>query len=317
MSTLNTRSVSVVLPTIGRDSLFDAVDSALSQTVQPLEVLVCADTDRDLKLPRDSRVRVFRVGPRAGGNVARNTGASNARGALIALLDDDDVWHPDFLQKSLELVNDLPTSSAWLTSSRVIDPKGNVYPRRRFRSSEDVLSYIMTLRKGITNKGALMTPTMMFPAWLMQQTAWRPTQRFHQDMTWLLDVNRAHPELLVRQSAEALVYLGDPPISVTKSIAIEQSIDWCRTEVLESTLKGSKRAFGDFLLSRYPGRMSLMSGDWKAAMKVARVAASEGRPGVWAWLYFASLSAKQFTGGIRTKISTRSRSRSDHIIPGQ
>jgi len=69
-------SVSVVIPTIGRPELSEAVRSALDQDYPVHEIVVCLDAMLDVEpqLPDDRRIRVLRVGPGAGGNVARQEG---------------------------------------------------------------------------------------------------------------------------------------------------------------------------------------------------------------------------------------------------
>lgn len=50
----------------------------------------------------DARIRVFRHPEALGASASRNRGISEARGALIAFLDDDDELKPDFLQRHLQ-----------------------------------------------------------------------------------------------------------------------------------------------------------------------------------------------------------------------
>ncbi len=99
--------VSVVIPTHNRpEFLVEAVESALAQTVPPLEVIVVddgSDTDPAPRLaPLGATVRLIRL-PRAGGaNAARNLGIDAAQGTVIAFLDDDDVWLPEKLARQLD-----------------------------------------------------------------------------------------------------------------------------------------------------------------------------------------------------------------------
>ncbi|MGD9835500.1 MAG: glycosyltransferase [Piscinibacter sp.] len=90
--------VSVILPTYncGR-FVADAIDSVLSQTYQPIEVVVVDDgsTDDTLKVVArfGDRVRVF-TQANAGPAAARNRAVSEARGEYLAFLDGDDLWLP-------------------------------------------------------------------------------------------------------------------------------------------------------------------------------------------------------------------------------
>ncbi len=78
----------------------EAVDSVSGQTSPPAELIVVDDgsTDggADLIPPTPFPVRVIRQG-NAGQGAARNTGIAAARTPYVALLDQDDLWHPGHL----------------------------------------------------------------------------------------------------------------------------------------------------------------------------------------------------------------------------
>ncbi|WP_276257060.1 glycosyltransferase [Halomontanus rarus] len=104
--------VSVVIPTYNRaDVLPRAIDSALAQTVDDLEVLVVDDgsTD-DTQAVVDSyetpRVQSITHGTNRGANVARNTGIEHANGEFVAFLDSDDEWRPTKLERQLAALDD-------------------------------------------------------------------------------------------------------------------------------------------------------------------------------------------------------------------
>jgi len=100
--TLEDNLVSVVIPVYnGERFVGRTLASALAQTYEPLEVVVVDDgsTDRtgslvDGAAARDNRIRLFRM-QKSGVGAARNWGISKARGKLIALMDADDLWHPE------------------------------------------------------------------------------------------------------------------------------------------------------------------------------------------------------------------------------
>jgi GT2 family glycosyltransferase len=92
-------TVSVVIPTIGREVLAESVGRALEQ--DPLEVLVVADRQpervREIlatnRLDGDPRLRVV-DGPARGAAPARQAGLDQATGDIILFLDDDVVPDP-------------------------------------------------------------------------------------------------------------------------------------------------------------------------------------------------------------------------------
>lgn len=93
-----TPTVSAVIPAYDHARyLAQAIDSALGQTLPPVDVIVVDDGSTDdtpqvLARYRD-RVRIVRQQNR-GVSAARNAGAALARGRLLAFLDADDVWLP-------------------------------------------------------------------------------------------------------------------------------------------------------------------------------------------------------------------------------
>jgi glycosyltransferase involved in cell wall biosynthesis len=97
--------VSVVIPAFNAEAWLSlTLESACSQTLREIEILVVDDDSRDgtAKIAldyasRDPRVRLIR---RANGGVgaARNSGIREARGKYIAPLDADDLWFPEKLE---------------------------------------------------------------------------------------------------------------------------------------------------------------------------------------------------------------------------
>lgn len=108
------KTVSVIIPTYNYARyLGEAIDSALGQTLAPLEVIVVDDGSTDdtpeLLAAYGDRIRVLRQ-KNAGVAVARNSGIAAARGEYVAFLDADDTWLP----RKLELQMPLFTGSVGL-----------------------------------------------------------------------------------------------------------------------------------------------------------------------------------------------------------
>ena len=101
--------VSVILPAYNAAAhLRRAVDSALGQTISDLEIVIVDDASTDATLEvagqiaaQDSRVRVLHNERNAGPSVSRNRAIAAARGEWIAVLDADDSWFPERLERML------------------------------------------------------------------------------------------------------------------------------------------------------------------------------------------------------------------------
>lgn len=104
-------TISVVIPAFNAArTLTASLNSALQQTRPPLEVIVIDNNSSDgtadaARNFADSRVRVISCS-RAGAGAARNVGATNATGDLIAFLDADDRWHPEKLSYQVSLLDE-------------------------------------------------------------------------------------------------------------------------------------------------------------------------------------------------------------------
>lgn len=104
--------VSVVLPTRNRGSLLpDAIQSVLSQSYEPIELIIVDDasTDGTCELLEsdfggDDRVRVLQSARRIGAAAARNRAIATARGSILAFQDSDTIWAEGRLERQVELL---------------------------------------------------------------------------------------------------------------------------------------------------------------------------------------------------------------------
>jgi len=105
-------SVSVVIPTYNRVHLLErALDSVLGQTLAADEIIVVDDgsTDNTVSTLKSLHPEVKLIQQdNLGVSAARNTGISAARHDWIALLDSDDVWHENKLERLITELNNAP-----------------------------------------------------------------------------------------------------------------------------------------------------------------------------------------------------------------
>lgn len=126
-------SVSVIIPTYNRWHVLQrAVDSVLAQTIAANEIIVVDDgsTDNTGKLLHKtygSHIK-YLYQPNAGVSAARNTGIQTACSNWIALLDSDDEWLPEKLQRQLKAITSVQncvlnhTDEIWVRNGVRVNP---------------------------------------------------------------------------------------------------------------------------------------------------------------------------------------------------
>ena len=151
--------VSVIIPVYNSEGCMrDAIDSALSQELRPLEVIVINDgsTDATEETARRYGDRiVYLQQANRGQGAARNAGLRVARGEFIAFLDADDYWKPAFLQTCIEFLllhHDVIAVSTGLITrgfdgSQVVQPQAFCTDEQRYGESfvlDDFFSFWAT-----------------------------------------------------------------------------------------------------------------------------------------------------------------------------
>ena len=120
--------VTIIIPTYNREKrLPDAIESAISQTYKNIQIIVIDDgsIDRTSLIVKNYPQVEYYYKKNGGQASARNAGLAHAKGTIVASLDSDDVWHPDFLEEcvgKLEEENLDFVFANWEQESRIGDP---------------------------------------------------------------------------------------------------------------------------------------------------------------------------------------------------
>ena len=121
--------VSVVIPLYNKARhVRRALDSIAAQSFRDFEVIVVDDGSTDdgaavVKAYADERVRLVSQS-NAGPGAARNRGIAEARGDLVAFLDADDEWLPDYLQEGVAALDHYGPDVASITAGYYEYPAG-------------------------------------------------------------------------------------------------------------------------------------------------------------------------------------------------
>lgn len=136
--------ISVIVPLFDTERyIAEAIDSVLSQSYSPLEVLVVDDgsTDRGPEIVESygDPVRLLRQANQGPGG-ARNTGIDASKGELLAFLDADDVWEANKLDVQLAVLEGDPDVDLVFGHARQFEsPDVTAGTSPRLRSAEEVM----------------------------------------------------------------------------------------------------------------------------------------------------------------------------------
>lgn len=102
--------VSIIVPAYNAEKyIAGAINSVLQQTYSHFELIVVDDASQDhttkiVKTFCDKRIKLIQHASNQGPGGARNTAINVARGRWIAILDADDKWQPDRLEKLIKIL---------------------------------------------------------------------------------------------------------------------------------------------------------------------------------------------------------------------
>lgn len=144
--------VSIIIPSYNMAALVvRAVESVLKQTYKNIEIIVVDDGSTDdtrLRLePFKDKIRYFY---KTNGGVcsARNVGLREARGEFIGLLDSDDTYMPQKVERCLDFLNKHPDFGFVHTDTFLVDSREQVIERYQHPKSRNTGWITGVLLKG-------------------------------------------------------------------------------------------------------------------------------------------------------------------------
>lgn len=228
-------TVSVIIPSVGRSSLDAAINSALEQSMQPLEVLVVLNNCKqvDSQFMSHPRVKFINDPNVKNGNQARNMGVRLAQGTYVAFLDDDDVFLPNKLESQISYINSLSNSKALITTSFYYNlPEGNYYPREVYRNNQSISRYLFFRTSLRNSHKALPSITWLAPRSLFQEIQFDDDLLGHQDWEWLLRAEFLY-KVQIYQMDSPLVVITQNSTDNTKSRFSEfDTLEWFKSNQL-------------------------------------------------------------------------------------
>ena len=187
------KTVSVIIPVYKVENYIAAtVQSVLDQTYENFELLIIDDgsPDRSVEICQqftDPRIRIIRQENR-GVAAARNTGIRHAQGEYIALLDADDLWVPQKLEKHVEHLDNSPEVGVSFCRSAFIDQEGKPLGIYQITKLKDITPLDLFCRTPIGNGSVPVIRREVFESIRFQDNLYGVTENFYFD-----DDRELHP----------------------------------------------------------------------------------------------------------------------------
>jgi Glycosyl transferase family 2 len=268
-------TVSVIVPAYNTAPyIADTIASILTQTYTDYEIVVVNDGSPDTPAleaalaPFRGRIRYI-VQQNRGLSGARNTGIGAARGELVALLDSDDVWEPDYLACQVETLTRRGLDVVYPNAVNFGDP------RRAGRRFMDVhpSSGPVTLESLVTQQCNVMVSVLARRDVLAAAGLFDESLRSSEDFDmWLRVVARGgrigydtRPLVRSRLRPESL---SANEISMCQHIVrvLDKTARTLALTPAQAELVAERRAHFAALLRFHEGKRAFFSGDRKQAL---------------------------------------------------
>lgn len=160
--------VSIIIPVYnGSNYLSEAIDSALAQTYENLEIIVVNDGSDDdgatekIALSYGDKIRYF-AKENGGSSSALNCGIRNMTGDYFSWLSHDDLYEPKKIEQSvLHIDADNAERQVVICGSSLIDGDGNkiFHPKKNLSETVNSVEIFENFRKGFSINGcAILVP---------------------------------------------------------------------------------------------------------------------------------------------------------------
>lgn len=153
--------VSCIIPTLDRpDMLREALRTVFAQTHPVDEIIVVDNGTKAVVIPSEyaARVKVVSLPPRSGVSYARNTGATIAAYEILAFLDDDDLWNPNYIENVMKAFEE----GADCVVSRLDKMEGEVVTPYKNADANLTIENLLMFNPGITGSNIALKKGIFF-----------------------------------------------------------------------------------------------------------------------------------------------------------
>ena len=236
--------ISVIIPTYNRrHTLERAIDSVLSQTFKPFEIIIVDDGSEDgtrnwVQEAYPSIKYIYQSNN--GVSSARNKGIRSSRGSWIALLDSDDAWMPEKLEDQVIFINENPgllfchTNEIWIRNGVRVNQM-----KKHQKYGGDLFKYCLDLCR------------MTRSSSLIKKEVFEDVRLFHESLTVCEDY-----DLWLRITANYTILFLDRPLikkyggHADQLSRVPEGIEQYRIQSLEKILSMSILDQDQFLFAK-------------------------------------------------------------------
>ncbi len=220
--------ISVIIPTIGRETLSFAIDSILSQGDVIHEVIVVGSKSGlnfEFKSPK---VRYVQASTFGNISIARNTGLAHvcATSNFIGFCDDDDMWLENKADLQLKAMN----RNGWnacLTSAYLVreDGKKSIRPSIPYLGETSPLKYIYGFKN--RREKYFPLPSLLFSVGKISTLRFDENLKEREDLQFLEDIYNL--DLKIGQLSQPLVRIASDPNRSIQRVSLKNDIAWVLT----------------------------------------------------------------------------------------
>ena len=215
-SKISTPLVSVIIPTYARSQyICRAIDSVLNQTYKNIEVIVVDDNGENtenqlatfqtlMSYIDKEQITYITHKTNRNGSAARNTGIFNAKGEYICLLDDDDEFFPEKVEKQVQVLNQLDDSWAGVfcnSINRTITLHGVKEKLNKIVLPENMYEEFLFCRAGFGSSSLMLRKSVC-----LEINGFDTSFKRHQDWEFLTRILRKYKLKQVEPNGALLYY---------------------------------------------------------------------------------------------------------------
>ena len=272
------RSVTVIVPTQGRPSIFKSIESIVSQSVHISEILIVDDSaDQNIQLAFNDSMRILRTGGNKGPSFARNMGMGESSSDWIAFLDDDDYWLNDHIEKLLAFCEMNGLDAAY--SSAMVS--GKMRPEKIYDGTASPLVVVYENANWSRTRFYFPTPGLIISQEIVAHLPFNENLHEREDLWFAHKIFEYQFKLL--QSSEATLVVNQNSIRSINRTSLKADLEWAqRLELVDSLAR-------DNFLMGIAFRNAAIRWDWQGIKFISKQYSNRH----WLFRVIASLGKSQ------------------------